>query len=350
MKIAMVAPRREACGVSDYTKGLVRELSDIVEVVHFVDPVGFRAEMNDDVDVVHVQHEYFVFGGVAPWKCRFRSFVRSIRRPLVMTIHEIVPPHGSAAHRAAIRLSNRLHFLHPAVQRYIVHTAQDKGRLAAVGAAEDRIHIIRLGVPEPPSMPTPNEAKRILGLDNQFVITIYGFISRKKGHLIALDGLRNLPQDVMLVIAGGKHPDDSTGYVDRVTEGAREHGVRARITGYMPSTDVFTNMAAADLVLAPFIESSGSASLALAFACGKPILASDIRPHREIVGESPNSMLLFGKTPDDLSRVIGDLRANPALLRTLSEGARSYADAHSVRKMAELTAQLYSRVVSEKPR
>ncbi len=346
----MVAPSREACGVSEYTEDLVRELADIVEVVHFVDPDGFRAEMNDAVDVVHVQHEYFVFGGVAPWKCRFRSFARKVRRPLVMTVHEIVTPHGNAAYRAGIRLSNRLHFLHTAIRHYIVHTDKDRRRLAAIGAAEERMHTIRLGVPTPPVMPSQEEAKRNLGLQDQFVITIYGFISRKKGHITALDGLRSLPQDVTLVIAGGKHPDDSTGYVDQVSEGAREHGVRARITGYMPSSDVLTNMAATDLVLAPFTESSGSASLALAFACGKPILASDIEPHGEIAGETPGSMLLFGNSSEDLAREIDRLRMNPAEMDALRQGARVYADAHSVRNMAEQTARLYSRVANENPR
>src|SRR5687767_12966522 len=100
MRIAMVAPRREACGVSDYTETLVRSLTGFAEVAHFVDPDEFRHEMNNDVDLVHVQHEYFVFGGVAPWKSRFRAFIRKVRRPVVMTVHEIVTPRGNPVFRA----------------------------------------------------------------------------------------------------------------------------------------------------------------------------------------------------------------------------------------------------------
>ena len=350
MRIAMVSPRREACGVSDYTDTLVREMTDFVDVAHFVDPAGFRAEMNDGMDLVHVQHEYFVFGGVAPWKSRVRSFLRKVKRPVVMTVHEIVGPSGNPAYRAAIRLSNRLHFLHPSVKRYIVHTEQDRKRLASAGISPDRIEVIRHGVPPSPDLMARNEAKQLLGLEDRFVITIFGFMARKKGHFVALDALNELPEDVTLVIAGGKHPEDTTGYVDEVTARAREQGVRARITGYLPSSDVLVYMAATDLILAPFSDSSGSGSLALAFACGMPILASDIEPHREILLDTPGSMRMFGRTEQDLAREIVSLRNDPSEIEHLRQGAGAYAEAHSFRAVAEQTARLYDGVAQETSR
>ena len=340
MRVGIVAPMREACGISDYTRALVQSLESEVEIAYVTDPARFRPDMNS-VDIVHVQHEYFVFGGVAPWKNRFPRFIAGVRPPVVMTVHEIVDPKGSAAFRWAIRRTNRMSFGHASIRHYITHTEQDSRRLADIGVPSGRTQVIRLGVPDPPELPNTAAAKQKLGLEGRFVLTIFGFIARKKGHLAALEALRLLPPDVTLLIAGGRHKDDTTDYVATIEERARQFDVRARITGYLPADEIPYVMAATDLVLAPFTETSGSASLAQAYACGLPILASDIGPHREIAKDTRESLRLVAGDPELMAGAVVDLRRDLSALTRLRAGARLYAERHSMGRTAELTAAVY---------
>src|SRR5438874_1508102 len=120
----MVAPERSRCGVADYTGYLLEELASRVDVAYVTDAGKFRPEMNA-VDLIHVQHQYFLFGGVAPWKNWFGRFARSLKTPSVMTIHEYVPPRGSLPRRIAVASTNRAQFRQPSIRKLIVHTAAD---------------------------------------------------------------------------------------------------------------------------------------------------------------------------------------------------------------------------------
>jgi len=349
MRIAMIAPAREQCGVADYTRYLLAELRQRVEIPFVVEAAKFAPEMNA-VDLAHIQHQYFLFGGVAPWKSRFKRLADRLRVPAVMTVHEFVSPRGNPAVRGAIRLANRLHFRHPAVRRLLVHTEADRERMIQAGLPAEHLVVVRHGVPPAPKLPPREEARQTLGAENRFVVTLFGFLSRKKGHKLALAALKALPEDVLLLFAGGGHPDDATDYVEEISVMARESGVaeRARITGYLPKEQVAVVMSATDLVIAPFTETSGSGSLALAFACGKPILASDIEPHREINRATSFAVSLF--PPGDagaLAQAIDQLRESPATRAMMAEASRRYAEEHSYARMAEETVAVYRAVLAE---
>lgn len=349
MKIAMIAPGKEQCGIADYTTYLLAALRHWVEVSIVTDAAGFAPKMNA-VDLVHIQHQYFLFGGVAPWKSRFGQLADRLRVPAVMTVHEFVEPKGSPAFRLAIQVTNRLHFHHPAVRRLIVHTETDRQRMIESGLEAERIVVVRHGVPPAPPLPPREEARQSLGVEGRFVVTLFGFLSRRKGHLLALEALKQLPSSVLLLFAGGKHPDDRTTYVEKLTRFNEVGGFanRARITGYLPPEQVAVVMSATDLVIAPFTQSSGSGSLALAFACGKPILASDIGPHREINQISPHALTLFAAgDATALANAILELQESTARLAMMAEGARRYAAMHSYVHMAAKTVEVYRSVLAE---
>jgi glycosyltransferase involved in cell wall biosynthesis len=346
ISVCMVAPRREQCGVTDYSDYLLAPLRELADVRHVTDAAGFTDAMND-VDVVHIQHQYFLFGGVAPWKNRFKEFADRIRVPAVLTAHEFVEPSGNPAAAAAIRATNRRNFLHRAVKRIIVHTEADRARMDQSGIPGG-ISVVRHGVPPTPVLPPRDEARRALGVEGRFVVTLFGFLSRRKGHALAVEAMRELPDDVALLLAGGRHPDDRTGYAEGIQRLIHDGHLesRVRITGYLPPDDVAQVMSATDLILAPFTESSGSGSLALAFACGKPILASRIPPHVEIASESVHALkTIHTLHPGAVAFEVSSLKNHPDGLDSLAEGARRYAEAHTYRRMAEETVSIYRSVL-----
>ncbi len=349
LRLTMIAPTRMDCGVADYTRYLVHELESLSQVCHVAPPDEFTSEMND-VDIVHIQHQYFVFGGVAPWKNRFKRLVDRLKTPAVMTVHEFVPPTGNFAARAAIAASNRVQFEHPAVLRLITHTEMDRDRMIRSGIPPGRVSLVRHGIPNPPVLPHRDDARSALGLSDRFVVTIFGYISQKKGHLLAIEAVRRLPDDVTLIIAGGRHFDDTTPHTSTLEEAILKYEMadRVRITGYLPSDRVALVMSATDLALAPFTESSGSGSLALGFACARPILASDIPPHQEIARGAVRPLQLFmSGSPDALAEEILRLRNEPDIRAELSANAAEYSRANSYARAAEQMVEIYRDVLGE---
>jgi glycosyltransferase involved in cell wall biosynthesis len=303
--------------------------------------------VRDDADIVHIQHQYFFFGGVAPWKNRFGAFARRLTRPTVMTVHEFVEPIGPPHVRAAIRITNRVQFARRQIDALLVHTEEDRRRMMASGFGGKKIEVVRHGVPARPPLPSALEAKRALGLDGRFVVTLFGFLSRRKGHGIAIEAMRHLQGNVNLLLAGGRHPNDTSDYPEMVERmvSSCEINDRVRITGYLAEEDVYRVMAATDVVIAPFTESSGSGSLALAFACGKLIVASDIGPHREIEQGAERTIRLVENEPEAYAEEIRHLMDNPDDRVAQEARAVAYAAAHSYGRMADETIAVYGKVL-----
>jgi glycosyltransferase involved in cell wall biosynthesis len=347
--IVMIAPRKDQCGISDYSDYLMDALSKRVTRIRRTDWENYSPE-NDRADLIHVQHEYFLFGGVAPWRNRCGHFLKSVGSPVVLTAHEFLPSTGNSLRSLMIRLTNRSNFMHPIIRRIVVHTSQDRYLMTLSGIPLEKVQLIRHGVPSPPALPSSLAMKREFGLANQFIVTIFGFLSRKKGHMDALRALSLLPKDIHLIFAGGRHPDDRTNYVQLIEKEITARGLndRVRITGYLNREEIYKWMAATDLILAPFLHTSGSGSLAMAFSCAKPILASDIPPNMEYLEDTPDCIRVYPAAHSEkMADIIKTLAGDPSQRETLTSAAGEYARKHSYSSMAEETIALYRTLLSE---
>jgi phosphatidylinositol alpha-mannosyltransferase len=112
------------------------------------------------------------------------------------------------------------------------------------------------------------------------------------------------------------------------------------IAGYLAEEQVPVVMAASDLLLAPFHEVSGSASLALGQAYGRPILASDLPALRD----SGAALFPVGDAAA-LAREAARLLAQPEERARLATASREVATRHSYRALAERTAAVYHQVL-----
>src|SRR5437868_1309961 len=97
MRAGLLTSWDERCGIAEYSRELVAELRRRVEVD--VVPATFKrsprhvyAAMGQALnsgDVAHVQHSYAFFGGMHPLRCGWPALARAVRRPLVLTVHEL---------------------------------------------------------------------------------------------------------------------------------------------------------------------------------------------------------------------------------------------------------------------
>jgi len=371
VRVSIFAPARERCGISDYSRNLLSALQEIssVDMIRCVEPPpsearlsfagelsrrGSRAEqyrrIGDELSespsqLIHIQHEYSLLGGVAPHRNQAAALYASVTLPMVVTVHEIVDEGGGSVRTAAIRRVNKVNFLNHGIRKWIVHTSADKERLAAIGAKPEAIHVVPVGVPNMPVSVGRENARARLGLSERRVVTLFGFLSAKKGHMKAIEAISQMPEDVVLLLAGDKHPDDHTDYVARLKNEieVRDMSYRVRITGYLSMEELQCVLAATDVAVAPFHQSSGSASVAMLLAADLPLVASSIPVFADMNAQGAGPLVLAGIdcSPENLACELLRVLSSTELREDLRIARARYVAAHTYSKMAEATVNVY---------
>ena len=351
MKITFATTWDSKCGVAAYSRSLVAELEKhaAIEVVSLdpgaaVSPAWVAARLNSG-EVAHIQHQYPFFGGMAFHRNWFRRVLEKLNVPLVVTVHELdLGESDSWPMRAYKQWFNRRLFGAVEIDRIIVHTAEYRDKLADLGVEPADIRVVPMGVPEVAQPDVSSDAaKATLGLTGKKVVTIFGFVVRRKGYEVALEALRHWPEDVVLLIAGGPHPDDRTGFFDELKGrlAAEDLSGRAIVTGYLPESRVPLVMAATDVIAAPFTAISSSWSIMHSMAYGNPVVASDLPATREINERLPCLLLFNVGDPLDLAAKINQLLEDERKRADAMAAVHSYAETWSVARSAADTLAIY---------
>ncbi len=364
MKIAMVTSWKVRCGIANYAEELVTALKQLPNCQVDVLPAGVQvwkeqgrrlgwfqerlywleiAERTKNADLVHIQFAPHFFGGLKPFRNLLPFFLNRLSKPTIITVHE-VDLTGSPLMKFVKSWVQRRLFRAEKISRLIALTNFAAERLRRLGYKD--VTVIPMWVPSLKSTVTSEEAKQRLGLTGRFVVTVFGFIVARRGYEVLLDALQLLPEEVFLVFAGGQHPLDRTGYYARLIACIAEHPNRHRIhvTGYLADEEVDLWLAASDVVVAPFRYLSGSASLMRVLAHGKPIVASDLPPLRELAERSGALILV---PPNDFEAFAEAIRAlqNPDERTRYELSAREFASRETADKIASMHLELYEAVL-----
>jgi glycosyltransferase involved in cell wall biosynthesis len=241
-------------------------------------------------DLVHVQMEHFVFGGLLGLASLqpFLLAVRAAGIPLYVTLHHVAGTQVTAAvlRESGIRMSPGLarvlqdmasRFLGGVATRVIVHDEVFRQRLIRDSRLDpSRVDVIPHGVPR---------QRRSLRSHRPATLLMFGYLKWYKGVDIAIEAFGRISDafpDARLVIAGGlpqslgrQHPH--RGYVERVRRLGARLGGRVEFPGYVADEDVPDLYDAATVVLFPYRALFGaSGPLALAIGYRKPFLVSDV--------------------------------------------------------------------------
>ncbi|MFN8619444.1 MAG: glycosyltransferase [Chloroflexota bacterium] len=242
-----------------------------------------------DTDVIHLQWKLADWGG-ARWALpHLEVALQACRRPVVVTLHDVyerptwqerwLEPTALGIRRLAFRS-----------RTLVVHSAEERRRLSPL-VAPSRMSIVPHFVEARPPLPDRDAAKAQLGLAGRPVITLQGFMTKRKGHRLVLEALRTLPPEVFAIFAGSPiEGREARG--DELARSALELGVseRVRFTGYVPDAELTTIMAATDVALCPFREMSASGSVSTWISTGRPIVTSGLPQFREYEALSPGAM------------------------------------------------------------
>lgn len=363
------------CGIAAYTRALTGALANScsVEVVTVPITPGKQslehyqeqaAQLNaDGIDLVHIQHEFSFWGGVLPRSSAFWQMRYLLKKPVVMTAHTT---YGAAEmlrlpteRRPLQRLVKRALMLNkPWVQSVeiapfvtaltIVHTKAARNAMIERGAKPGFIEVVPTGIP--PALPAPHsgrEFRRTYGVTDKKVISLFGFIAPNKGYELTLGVLQKLPDDVVLVIAGGPRNDSMRPYADSLSREIEARGIAKRVvvTGYLSDGDAAEVMAASHLVVTPHTQATGSYSVALPLAHGKAIVASNQDCFKEIVERRPCLALFASGDESEFLNTVSALLTDDKRRAELGRQASLYAEATSWVKVAERTVNIYRRAL-----
>jgi glycosyltransferase involved in cell wall biosynthesis len=350
---------REACESAGWDASWV----DSPPVTHPSDITEVVARLQSArPSLIHVHHEFGLFGSKIPPFYRFPEFVREVRREipdvrLVATGHMVLDQESELPWRdrgwqtPARWLFNRLGmpWIRPSWMKgtwgpldgVVVHSAFQEKIIRDSGC--HAVRVIPLSVPHVDPVP-------VKSLEGNPVVLVFGYFSPEKGQDIVIRAWAKIKSNAQLVLAGGVRRAEDQAYFDKCRSLIADLGLtdRVKITGFVPESQVSEFYAQAAFTIAPFRFTSGSASLTQGFARGAPILTSDIPLNRELNDRVPGCLALFvSEDPDDCARQIDRLLSDGDARKSLSIASRAYAERYAPEKIAAEHVKFYESLLKK---
>jgi len=249
-------------------------------------------------DIVHIQHEYFLYGGTFS-AVLFPILVlltKLVSKKVILTIHGVIPlrllnnkefkkENGIRGPTILLQIGLFLvtKFMIKFSDKIIVHEHNLKNYLINDYKCKGyKITIIPIGVEDLTPLPQI-KAKEELKLEPTATVLLYfGYLTGYKGIEELLELYREIAKRIqksVLIIAGGPHPRlvNESWYqswlyklIGKIRNLQLEINNNGRIifTGYVPEEKIVTYYSAADIVILPYrvrIASSGPEALAIGF-------------------------------------------------------------------------------------
>ena len=272
-------------------------------------------EMNRTVDLLYCQYNAqaysSIWGRLGKQVKNLTELYQEIKIPVVFTLHDIYQP-GYQSFSDKFKLIEAIKFwispqrkaLKLIIQNPVIVNSKEEAR--RLNSIFNNIHATV--IPHFIKVGSKNinkaDAKKKLGIRGKKIIIIRGFIHPRKGHDIAVETMKYLSDDYVLIIAGGS-TQKLNKYQNKLVQLIETEGLenRVRITGYLSEEDLSTVLAAADLAILPCRNVSASGSLGTLLSVKLPVITSDLPLFREYIELDPNVLSVI---PELNPRILAD--------------------------------------------
>lgn len=208
---------------------------------------------------------------------------RFLGKKIIYTVHNVLP-HGEE------HIKNRILYwiLYRCIADFLlVHTEAQKQRLATeFRVPESKITLAHHGTYHVAHNPECNKhmARRHLKLrPDAFVVLSFGYQRPYKGTHLLVEAMAKLTiKHTQLIIRGSATQEYAGRLTALIYEKRLAHCIDCDF-GYVPDEELRRLFLAADIVALPYIEGSQSGVLFMAYAYGRPVLASDVGGFREYI-------------------------------------------------------------------
>lgn len=269
---------------------------------------------------------------------------KMFNRRVIYTIHNVMPRHRKlrSYHVLIYRI---MYFL---CDQVIIHSEKGKEEVVNLYRVNpNKIHVMPHGdykffVPE--KVLSKREAKIELGISPKSkTILFFGAIRENKGLkniLLALPQIKKSVPNVKLLIVGEPWEDYGE-YKKVIIDKQIEKDVYEKLN-YVPNEEVPLYFFAADLVVLPYNEVTQSGILQIAYAFGKPVVATDLGGFREAVEDGKNGYLVPLKDIQGLAEKCVVILTDDKRIKKMGNYSRYLADTKfSWESIANKTINVY---------
>lgn len=277
-----------------------------------------------NVDVVCVQHEYGIFGGVAG--SYILSLLRDLHMPIVITLHTILLKPDANQRRVLDELAYLSSHLVVMSQRAATYLHD------IYHIAPEKISLIPHGIPEIPS--NVERYKKLIGVTGKKVLLTFGLLSSNKGIenvIQALPAILKEHPDVVYVVLGATHPNvkrhEGESYRLMLQRLARDKGVDHNVIFYnqfVTQEELITFIGATDIYITPYRNPAQIVSGTLAYVVGngRVVISTPYWYAEELLAEDRGVLVPFD-TPEAIAEHVIDLLSQEAKRHEISQ--RAYA-------------------------
>jgi glycosyltransferase involved in cell wall biosynthesis len=275
------------------------------------------------VEVVNIQHEFGIFGGVAG--DHVLTLVAALKCPVIVTLHTVLQdpdPDQRRVTQALLRMAAG------------VIVMADKGARLLMdvhGASADRLVICPHGTPDRPYV-DPETVKPRFGWQGRRVLMTFGLLSPGKGLETMIEALPRIvgpAPDALYVIVGATHPElrrrEGEAYRRSLIARAARLGVEEHVRfvdEYLEVEPLLDHLSACDVYVTPYLNpvQITSGTLAYAIALGKPVISTPYWHAAEAVRSNMGHLVPFADA-EAMARAALALLTDPARLETCSRNA-----------------------------
>jgi glycosyltransferase involved in cell wall biosynthesis len=290
-------------------------------------------------DLVCVQHEYGIYGGVAGG--HILALLRRLKMPVVTTLHTVLrdpDAHQRRVLEEIARLSDRLVVMSEQAAEFLRH-------LYAVPAG--KIDVIPHGVPDFQFM-DPNYFKDQFGAEGKSVLLTFGLLSPNKGIenvIRALPSILKKHPNVVYVVSGVTHPHirrrEGERYREELEALACELGVSSNlllVNRFVSAEELVEHVGAADIYITPYRQEAQivSGTLAIALGAGKAIISTPYWHAKELLADDRGVLVPF-EDPGAIAAAVLHLLDNDGVRHAM----RKRAYLHSRETIWPTTARKY---------
>ncbi|MBO4247091.1 glycosyltransferase family 4 protein [Halomicrobium sp. IBSBa] len=365
MRVVMVAPDDDGTnGIGSYATDLVKQIPnctvddhrfqpDTANPLHFVRKAA--AIRRRRPDIVHVQHEYGLFGPVSLWSLLFFPILALTARlsesRVVVSVHESLAPSvltNEAPPLAGLYVTMLNTVLDLTADNLVFLSTDAQQRFTAWTASSDRRHIPHGVATSDTVSYSQGEAKRHLGYDHEETLVVEpGYVLPRKGSHLLLEVARELPE-AQFVLAGGCPDED---YKKQIHE-ARPSNVE--VTGSLDDETFHAAFVAADVVALPYLEQetgyfvnkvSQSGIFNLCAAYRRPVVATDCAYFEQLEAEW-GCLVTATPSPGSLADTVEAVLDDEDRRTRLANGLTMFEDANTMATVGKSYANLYTTLTA----
>lgn len=343
---AMVTPQTKHLRYPGETAFLINQ-----DNLEEYDKVIREINSSKEIDLVNIQHEYGIFGGLDGEY--IASFAKALKKPVITTLHTVSNP-----------TPNRKKILQK-LGRYsdyiIVMLDNAKTRLVSeYNIPAEKIAVIPYGVPDFTSFSTKN-SKEKLGLNNKVVMASVNLISEWKGLEYAVASLpeiiSKIPNFIYLVI-GETHPNfiKRQGGYDYYRDSLIKLAARLKvgnhikfINRYLSLAELADYMSASDFFITPYLykEQSSSGSLSYAVGAGKVCISTPYIYAKQILSKNRGIIVPFKNSQAiTIAKAITCAYFNPQKRSEIKKNAYKLGKTMTLDNVGKKYLRLYNKLLN----